>query len=101
MAELKITLIQSKEHYDVEYECGCYRYALNGEFIRKCSPEHRHKYTKDCLCIKCGCWDARQGPQWCDNHLKFHKEAKIRDGLYFAKNSVRQLEKQLEKLLNT
>lgn len=48
--------------------------------------------------LECRCWDAYGGPRWCEKHLKFHKEAKIREELYFAKNNVRRLEKQLDKL---
>ena len=97
MAEFKITRTQGREHYDVEYECGCFRNAFTGGFSSMICVKG-HIYVKDLIKLECGCWDAYSGPQWCENHFKFHKEAKIREELYFAKNHVRQLEKQLEKL---
>ncbi len=97
MTELKITATQTREHYHVEYECGCYRNALNGGISSMICKEG-HIYSGRMIKLECRCWDAYGGPRWCENHLKFHKEAKIREELYFAKNHVRQLEKQLEKL---
>ena len=101
MTELKITVTQNKEHYDIEYECGCYRNALNGEFSSMICIKG-HIYVKDLIKLECGCRDTDrlQLNRWCENHLKFHKEARIRENLYYAKNNVRQLEKQLEKLKN-
>ena len=104
MAEFKITKTQGREHYDVEYECGCFRNALAGGFSSIICVKG-HIYIKDLIKLECGCWDAYASGAldvcpgfWCENHLKFHKEARIREDLYFAKNHVRRLEKQLEKL---
>lgn len=97
MTELKITATQTREHYDVEYECGCYRNALNGG-ISSMICVKGHIYVDDLIKLECGCWDAYGGPQWCEKHLKLHKEATIRENLYYAKNNVRRLEKKLEKL---
>ena len=54
-------------------------------------------YKYDCIKLECSCWDAYSGSQWCEEHIKFHKEAKIREELYFAENNVKILKKRLEK----
>lgn len=57
-----------------------------------------HIYGDDLVKLECGCWDTYGGNQWCEKHLKLHKEAKIHEELYFAKNNVRRLEKKIEML---
>ena len=71
MTELKITATQTREHYHVEYECGCYRNALNGGISSMICKEG-HIYSGSMIKLECRCWDAYGGPRWCENHLKFH-----------------------------
>ena len=98
MVKFKITDTQGRKNYSVIYDCGCIRDAVKGHF-NPVLCKNNHEYNYDCVRLECNCWDAYSGPHWCEEHIKFHEEAKIHEKLYFAENKVIFLKKCLEKYM--
>ena len=106
MAKLKITITaRGDESYNVIYDCGCIRDALNGRFINlMCKNEHDHPepyMNKDQRLggLECGCMNSWNKLAWCDEHNKFHKEAEIRNEICYNEKRIKHLKAQLQKMM--
>ena len=106
MTNLKVTITAlGDESYNVIYDCGCIRDALNGRFINLlCKNKHEHSEPfiyKDQILdgLECGCTNRRNKIVWCKEHEKLQTEADIRNEIYYNEKRLKYLKLRLQNMI--